>query len=112
MDRNASERDTRASADIVSLRDGEKVFYVETEFLVPHKHMVAVRAASPEAACRLAAEVVKAGKSYGLPDFSERGAIGVVAITSEESAGGAGASRFEPVPEKYKARRNIAGVTI
>lgn len=112
MERNGADQAERETAKVVPLHAGERVYYVETVVMVPHKFMVAVPAPNTDAACQLAGDIIRSSKAYGIPDFQEREAIRVTAITSEGPNDRAGATRFEPVPDKYKAKRVIAGVSL
>lgn len=111
MNRNTPEHLNRVTPAVVPLRPCDRVYYVEAIFMVPHRVMVAVPAGSVDTACQLMPEILNRGKVYGIPDFSERGAIEVVSITSEGPSDKGGASRTEPVPERYRHKRRIAGVT-
>lgn len=85
-----------------------RMYYVECEKLVPHKFLVAVPADSAEAACRLADGVIRAGRAYGVPDFSEARPLTVDALKSAID-GDEMADRLEPVPDEWRIVPRYSG---
>ena len=101
-----AEQMKRESRNVTPFRLGERMYYVEAEMLVPHKFLVAVPAADLSAACRLAADIVRHGLAYGIPDFSEAEKLAISSIKSGCARGTEAADKIEPVPAEF--RRNAA----
>lgn len=101
-----AEQMRRESRNVTPIRLGERMYYVEAEMLVPHKFLVAVPAADLSAACRLAADIVRNGRAYGIPDFAEAEKLAVSSIKSGCARGSESADRIEPVPAEFKRNMN------
>ena len=102
----SAECSARVTRNVTPFQPGDRVFYVEAEMLVPHRFLVAVSASDSDAACRLALNVVKHGKAYGIPDFSEASRLVVSSLRSGRSGETESTDRIEPIPAEHR-RENV-----
>lgn len=109
MSGKSAEQMKRVTRNVTPFIRGQRMFYVECEVLVPHRFLVAVPAANTEAACRLSADVIKAGKAYGIPDFYDVRGFTIAALRSGEANGAESADKIEPIPAEFRrVTRNVS----